>query len=159
MWGFFNTTSDNSLFVYKNQNDVLFLLVYVDNMLITRNHNEILNNFVQKLDKTFSLKDLGSIHYFLGLDVHRDSIGMYLSQSKYVLDLLNKFDMLDSAPFRTLMIAGKILSAHKGESLKNPSLYINAIGALQYLSDTKPYISYSMNKLSQFLIAPTSTHW
>lgn len=63
--------------------------------------------FIQKLDKSFSLKNLGPIHYFLGLEVHRDFSGIYISQTRYVLEVLKRFNLI-SASCPTLMVASKV---------------------------------------------------
>lgn len=89
-----------------------------------------MKEFVQKFDGVVSLKDLGPIHYFLGLEVHRDDTGAYLSQLKYVLDLLKKLSMLEVNSCPTPMVFGKILSAHKGNPMKNPTLYRSIVGAI-----------------------------
>ena len=61
--------------------------------MITRSNNKSLKTFITQLNIAFSLKDLGLLHYFLGIEVHRDASGMYLKQTKYIRDLLKKFNM------------------------------------------------------------------
>lgn len=128
----------------------IFILIYVDDILVTGNDIAYVNDFVKKLDKIFSLKDLGSLYYFLGLEVYWDEFGIYLNQTKYVVDLLAKFGMSDCALVPTPMVTGRIISSLDGELLKNPTEYRRAIGSLQYLTITRPDISFAVNKLSQF---------
>ena len=73
---------------------MIFLLVYVDNILITRNNSTLIKQVMDDLNKTFALKTLGSVGYFLGFEVHRDKSGILLTQSKYISDLLKKADLL-----------------------------------------------------------------
>jgi len=101
---------------------------------------------------------LGSIHYFLGFEAHRTSAGIYLTQSKYALDLLGKADMMDCKPSDTPMNSFNSLT-DEGEVLDNPSLYRTIIGSLQYLTYTRPDISFVVNKHSQFLSSPKQQHW
>lgn len=135
------------------------MLVYVDDIVITGNMSSELEVFLRKLNNSFSLKDLGHLQYFLGIEVFKDNTGIYLSQGKYVAELLQKVDMLNIKPSSTPMIARKPLSILDGQPLEQPMLYRSVIGALQYLSHTRPYISFAVNRLSQFLKQPTDVHW
>lgn len=81
-WGFVNTFGDNSLFVLKTEAHVLMILIYVDDILVTGNNDEILQIFVVRLNQIFALKDLGDVHYFLGIEVFRDETGFFLTQKR-----------------------------------------------------------------------------
>ncbi|KAF7838980.1 Retrovirus-related Pol polyprotein from transposon RE1 [Senna tora] len=107
---------------------------------------------------TLGWEDLGSAYYFLGIEINQSQSGMHLCQSKYVLDILKRFNMLDCAPVPTPMIIGRQYSKNEGEPLKDPTPYRQAIGSLQYLTNTRPDIAFSVNKLSQFLACPTDVH-
>ena len=98
--------------------------------------------------------------FFLGLEVARNSNGIHLSQRKYTFDLLHETRMLDCAPFSTPMVHSLRLSSEQGLLLnkEDSSSYRRLIGRLIYLTNTRPDISFSVNKLSQFVSAPTSTH-
>ena len=150
-WGFGNSKSDTSLSIFNSNGKTICLLVYVDDILLTRNDELLLNKLTSDLNKEFSLKNLGQIHYFLGIEEYRDATGLYLTQSKYV------------KPCPTPMTAGKISSGRsqeKGkEQMRNPTLYRSVIGALQHLTLIRPNISYSVNKLSQFMQSPTMMDW
>jgi len=140
-WGFQNTKSDSSLFVLRENGHIILLLIYVDDIIITRSNNKSLETFITQLNIVFSLKDLGLLHYFLGIEVHRDDGGMYLKQTKYIRDLLKKFNMEKASSCPTPMVTGKQFTA-KGELIANPTLYRQAIGALQYLTNTRPDINF-----------------
>ena len=107
----------------------------------------------------FSLKNLGNLHHFLGIEVCRDHSGLFLTQTQYIIDILSKFDMMKCKSCPTPMSTGKIISASDGSPLHNPTMYRSAVGALQYLTHTRPDIAYVVNRLSQFLTAPTNEHW
>ena len=124
-WGFKDSKVDTSLFLYSEGCNSFFLLLYVDDILITLNNPNLVTRLIHDLNFSFSLKDFGELHYFLGIEAFRDSTGLYLTWSKYILE----------------------------------KLYRNIIGALQYLTITRPEISYIVNKLSQFLHCPTDMHW
>lgn len=157
-WGFRNTKSDSSLFVLMNKDHITFLLIYVDDIIITGSNSKFLKSFITQLNVMFALKDLGSLHYFLGVEVCRDEGGLYLKQTKYIFDLLRKFNMENVTFCPTPMVTGRSLS-EEAELMKNPTIYRRAIGALQYLTNTRPDISYAVNRLSQYMQAPTALHW
>ncbi|XP_062100500.1 uncharacterized mitochondrial protein AtMg00810-like [Humulus lupulus] len=158
-WKFVNSKADSSLFFYKIDTLIILVLIYVDDIIVTSNNLEKLKQFITKLNLEFALKDLGPLHYFLGVEVYRDHTGMYLNQTKYVEELLRKNSMLHLKPCPTPMTIGKMISISDGELLENPTIYRSLIGGLQYLTHTRPDLSFAVNKLSQFLKAPTTSHW
>lgn len=86
-WAFKNTKSDSSLFIYKTQAYVLLILIYVDDILVTGNNEQRMQQFVTRLNLVFSLKDLRKIHYFLRIEVDRDERGIFFTQRKYISDV------------------------------------------------------------------------
>ncbi|PNY11875.1 hypothetical protein L195_g008495 [Trifolium pratense] len=157
-WGFQNTKSDSSLFILKEKDHITFLLIHVDDILVTGSNTKFLEAFIKQLNAVFSLKDLRKLHYFLGIEVHRDASGMYLKQSKYISDLLKKFHMEKASSCPTPMVTGKQFTV-EGEKMKDPTVFRQAIGGLQYLTHTRPDIAFSINKLSQYMSSPTVDHW
>lgn len=91
--GFKSCYSDTSLFVYNNQNITAYVLVYVDDLIVTGNSTVFISAFVNKLHQTFALKDLGDLHYFLGIQVHRTDDSLYLTQTKYITEILLRAHM------------------------------------------------------------------
>ena len=91
--------------------------------------------------------------------MYRDKFGIFLNQTKYVVDLLEKFGLSDCAPVTTPMVTGRLISSTDGELMDNPTDYRKAISSLQYLTTTRPDISFAVNKLSQFLSQPRTTHF
>ena len=86
--GFIASRVDSSLFVYHSPHGVIYLLLYVDDMVITKSNFSMMSSLIDWLAKEFSMKDLGDLHYFLGIEVARNDKGLFLSQAKYALDLL-----------------------------------------------------------------------
>jgi hypothetical protein len=99
--GFCNSHFDPSLFIFNSAQHVLFLLVYVDDIIVTGNSDNILSDFVSSLAKHFSLKDIGDLSYFLGVEVLSHKHGLLLSQCRYITDLLTRLNMLDAKPVLT----------------------------------------------------------
>ena len=158
-WGFQVSTSDSSLFIFSHDGNMIFLLVYVDDILITGNSTVLINKVMHDVNKCFALKTLGSIGYFIGFEVHRDKTRILLTQSKYISDLLKKANMAYAKSCPTPMCSSNKLARDKGHLFDQPSLYRSLIGGLQYLTLSRPDIVFQVNKLSQFLQAPTDEHW
>ena len=135
------------------------MLVYVDDILITSTNASQVNQVVKDLNKTFALKTLGSLNYFLGFEVYQDFSGLYLTQTKYVTDLFKKIAMNGAYSISTFMLFGNKLSLSQGELVEDHSLYHSTIGALQYLTMTRLDILFFVNKVSQFLHTLTIDHW
>ena len=96
---------------------------------------------------------------FLGFEALRTTTGLHLTQSKYTTDLLIKTKMHSAKPVPTPMSAALKLHAASGPAFSDPTLYRSTIGALQYLTYTRPNIAFAVNKLSQYLQQPTKLHW
>lgn len=119
----------------------------------------LIQSFITALSNRFSLKDPTDLTYFLGIEATRTSKGMHLMQRKYILDLLDRTNMTDVKPITTPMAPTPKLTLRSGTALQNPSEYRTVLGSLQYLSFTRPDISFAVNLLSQFMHAPTDIHW
>ena len=96
-FGFICNLHDLSMFVCIKGNNIIILLIYVDDMLITGNNSELLQDLLQVLNKNFKMKDMGNLSYFLGIQVQHHRNGLFLSQQKYAEDLLAVASMSDCA--------------------------------------------------------------
>lgn len=156
---FVKTESDTSLFVWKHLAVTIYVLVYVDDIIITGNHPHMIKFVINSLAEIFSLKDLGYLNYFLGVDVKQVPDGLILSQSKYILEILSELDMDNCKGVSTLMCSSVPLWVADGSPLTDATRYRGTLGKSQYLSLTRPDISHAVNKLSQFMHTPTDEHW
>jgi hypothetical protein len=86
--GFTASKSNASLFVYKDRDHVAYLLLYVDDIIVTASSRELLQLIRARLHSEFAMTDLGDLHHFLGISVKRDSSGLFLLQRQYAVDLL-----------------------------------------------------------------------
>ena len=137
---------------------IAYLLLYVDDIVLTSNTPAYHDHLITQLSIVFDLKDLGSLHYFLGLQVTRDSSSLYLNQAKYANDLLKKHNLLDSKPAKSPSCPNTRLSQHEGDPLLDPHGYRSLVGALHYLTFTRPDISFSVHQVCQYMSAPTTIH-
>lgn len=134
----------------------MYILAYVDDILITGRQLE-----KKKMDESFSLKLLGSLSYFLGIEVKRDRGGMHLNQTKYIHDLLRKTNMQDFKECRTPIGTGiryrREMNEDGGKDFEDKTMYKSVVGALQYATIIRPDITYSVNKMSWFMQEPKQT--
>ena len=130
----------------------------MDDIVLTRNTPSYLDQLIAQPSTVFDLKDLGPLHYFLGLQVTRSSFGLYLNQAKYATDLLKKHNMLDSKPAKSPSCPNTRLSLHEGDALPDPHGYKSLVGALHYLTFTRLDISFSVHQVCQYMSAPTTIH-
>ncbi|KAJ0435806.1 putative RNA-directed DNA polymerase [Helianthus annuus] len=156
--GFSCSRADPSLFIYKRDTRMMYLLVYVDDLILTGNHQPTIKSFISCLNKEFAIKDLGKLNYFLGLEVTYTQNGLFLNQSKYTLDILTRAKMLDAKPAPT-PLSTNVSFVSTGTKFSDATFYRSIVGALQYLTITRPDISYAVNQVSQFLHAPTTDHF
>ena len=146
--GFICSLAYPSLFVCHSNQGVLVLLVYVDDMLLTGSSTALVNSFVQTLSHEFSMKDLGPVHHFLGVEISHTSEGLHLSLSHYALTILERSKMLDCKPMSTPLDV-KLRPPEHSTPLADPSFYRGIDRALQYLTLTRLDLSYSVNYVSQ----------
>jgi hypothetical protein len=157
--GFTDLVNDMSLFILKHHGHLLYLLVYVDDIIIIGDDEHAVDLLVQNLAKRFSLKDLGSLTYFLGVEIQSHLHGLVLSQHRYIQDLLHRTNMSNSRPVATPLPSGPPPTLAMGELLLDPSAYHATVGSLQYMSLTQPDLSFAVIKLSQFMHKLTEEHW
>lgn len=156
--GFVQSLADPSLFIFRHNNHTIYFLLYVDDIVITGSDNKLVEQFIHVLGRDFDIKDLGPLHYFLGLQVTSHKDGLHIGQLKYAHDLLVKHDMLSSKPVSTPMSAKTTLSSVDGEILSNPRAFREIVGSLQYLTITRPDIAYAVNSISQYMSQPRTSH-
>jgi histone deacetylase 1/2 len=137
------------------------MLIYVDDIIVTGSSQEAIVALLCDLKQDFALKDLGDLHYFLGIEVRKNKEGIILSQEKYARDILARVGMLKCKPSVTPLSASEKLSKYEGDLLSpsDSTKYRSIVGALQYLTLTRPDLAFSVNKVCQFLHSPTTVHW
>ncbi|XP_019442343.1 PREDICTED: uncharacterized protein LOC109347066 [Lupinus angustifolius] len=110
------------------------------------------------MELTFKIKELGSLKYFPGLEVATSKQGLTFFQRKYALDLLSDIGFLHSKPVPTPMVKHPHLKQHDNELYSDPEFYRQLVGRLLYLTNTIPDLSFTIQQLSQFMVAPTINH-
>ena len=158
-YGFHCSAVDSSLFIFQSYSDVTILLVYVDDIILTGNSPSLLDEFMTQLDIQFSIKDLGLLHYFLGVQVQPFHGGIFLSQAKYMANLLLNTRMTGCKPSPTPMASKQPHLANHDDSFPDITEYWRIVGILQYLTLTRPDLCYAVNSVCQHMHAPTYGHF
>ncbi|XP_019178412.1 PREDICTED: uncharacterized protein LOC109173591 [Ipomoea nil] len=150
--------SDHSAFYKHSKTGIILLVVYVDDIVIIGSDTAGIASLKTFFHGQFQTKDLGTLKYFLGFVVIWSKKGIFLSQRKYVLDLLTETGKLGAKPCNTPMIPNSQLTP-EGEPFDDPERYRRLVGKLNYLIVTRPDITYSVSVVSQFMASPTVDHW
>ncbi|GJV69073.1 ribonuclease H-like domain-containing protein [Tanacetum coccineum] len=142
--------------------DTSYLLLYVDDIVLTASSKALLQQIISSLHQEFSITDLDSLNYFLGIFVTRDSSWMFLSQRKYATEILERTGMVSCNSSRTPVNTESKLG-DDGDSISDTMLYQSLAGSLQYLTFTRPDISYAVQQLfsssTTNLVAYSDADW
>ena len=157
-YGYHQSNSDHTLFLKHRQSKVTTLIVYVDDMIITGDDAEEISKLQELLSTEFEMNNLGELKYFLGIEVARSKNGMFLSQHKYVLDLLTEVRLLECKPVDTLIVQNHRLGEYSDQVSADKVRYQRLVGKLIYLSHTRLDIAYAVNVVSQFMHNPSEDH-
>jgi hypothetical protein len=148
--GYKQSNSDYSLFTLSHKDNFTALLIYADDIILSGTCVEEIQRIKSILDSSFKIKDLGTVKYFLGLEVAHSKEGISISQRKYCLDLLNDSGLLGSKPASTPLDPSVKLHNDDGKIFEDISLYRRLVGKLLYLTNTRPDIAYATQQLSSF---------
>ncbi|CAN6677253.1 unnamed protein product [Malus baccata var. baccata] len=150
--------TDPSLFVQQSTKGTVLLLLYVDDVIVTGSSSHLINQVIIALTAEFEMKDLGLLHYFLGLQISYTSEGLFVSQTKYIHELVDKVDLQDSKPCATPCLPYHQLLKDDGQPYTRPEQYQSVVGALQCLTFTRPDIAFAINQACQFVHNPMISH-
>ncbi|GJT00676.1 ribonuclease H-like domain-containing protein [Tanacetum coccineum] len=155
---FQHSKTDSSLFVFHRGSDIAYLLLYVDDIILTASSSAFLHRIIASLHSEFAMKDLGSLNYFLGISAQRSTSGLFLSQSKFAEEILERAHMQHCNPCRTPVDTESKLGSN-GDPIIDPTLYRSLAGALQYLTFTRPDISYAVQQVCLYMHDPREPHF
>jgi len=144
---FTKAKSDTSLFIYRRGDETAYLLLYVDDIVLTASSQQLLQRIISSLQQEFAMKDLGQLHHFLGVTVEPRSSGLFLHQRQYALDILEQARMTDCKPCSTPVDTQAKLSADLGDLVADPTTYRSLAGALHYLTYTRLDLTYAIQQV------------
>eukprot|EP00253_Pinus_taeda_P027305 PITA_27305 len=146
---FHRSLNDPNLYTKINkQRQIILISLYVDDMIITGNANNLIKEIKQQMSQVFEMKDLGDLHHCLGLEVWKDSGQTFLTQGKYAKTLLERFRMEQCKTAATPLQQNLKLSSDNGTKQGDATLYRQLVGSLIYLTTTRPDLAYSVSVLS-----------
>ena len=137
----------------------MIIVLYFDDLLITGSSQDEIASLKGAMNQAFSMTNLGLLSQFLGLEISQTKAGIKVHQSKYALDLLNKFKMKDCKEIKTPFLSGVKLEEADSSPMVNNTLYRKLIGCLLYLKHTRPDICYVVSVTSRFMDQPQEIHW
>ncbi|CAL1375545.1 unnamed protein product [Linum trigynum] len=156
--GFRQSRADYSLFVSHHGDSFVVALIYVDDVILTGNDDAFITTVKRRLDSDFSIKDLGPLKFFLGVEVARSPSGIVLNQRKYAMDILEDSGLTGGRPSAFPMEQHNQLALAETPPITDPGQYRRLIGRLLYLTITRPDIQYAVNFLCQFIDSPKREH-
>ncbi|GJV21096.1 putative RNA-directed DNA polymerase [Tanacetum coccineum] len=157
--GFKGSKTDPSLFIYSRGDTLLYILVYVDDTIVTGNNKGKIDNIICQLGSAFALKDLRPLNYFLGIEIVPHVSGILLSQKKYILELLQSVGHSNCNPVSSPMVTSSSLSLDDSTAFSNPVKYQQVVGSLKYVTLSRLDIAFAVNKVCQYMHALTENHW
>ncbi|GJZ73544.1 putative ribonuclease H-like domain-containing protein, partial [Tanacetum coccineum] len=151
-------TIDKTLFIKKIKNDILLVQVYIDDIIFGSTKKSLSTEFEQLMHKTFQTSSMGKLAFFLGLQVEQRKDGIFLSQDKYVYDILKKFGFSNVKTASTPMETQKPLSKDVDGTDVDVHLYRSMIGSLMYLTSSSPDIMFVVCACSRFQVQQKASH-
>jgi hypothetical protein len=145
--GFIEAKSDTSLFIFHRGSDTVYLLLYVDDIILTVSNMELLRRTISTLQREFVMKDVEPLHHFLDITVERHLDGLFLHQRTYTLDILKRAVMIDCKPCMTPVDLQEKLADDSGPPVADASQFRSIPGALQYLTFIRPDIAYVVQQI------------
>jgi hypothetical protein len=155
---FVEAKSDTSLFVFQRGSDIAYLLLYVDDIVLTASSPALLRRIISALQQEFSMKDLGVLHHFLGMHVQPSGDGLLLSQKQYMVELLDRAGMSECKPCLTPVDTNLKVATADGVPVTDTLDFRSLAGALQWLTFTRPDIAYAVQQVCLHMHDPREPH-
>ncbi|GKD87293.1 putative ribonuclease H-like domain-containing protein [Tanacetum coccineum] len=149
---------DKTLFIKRDRKDIMLVQVYVDDIIFGSTKTSMVKEFEELMQKEFTMSSMGELTFFLGLQVKQSTAGIFISQDKYVKDILNKFDFRTIKPATTPIEAHKALGKDEEGEDVDVHLYRSMIGCLMYLTASRPDIMFVVCLCARFQVTPKVSH-
>lgn len=158
--GFQRSDREPTLYAKRSgKGDFLMVCLYVDDMIFAGSSQVLVDEFKKQMKTEFDMTDLGSLKFFLGLEVTQGEDGIFLKQELYAKELLKKFGMINCSPVMTPLQTNEKLINCDGDTPANPTSYRSLVGGLIYLTHTRPDITFAVSVVSRFMENPSQTHF
>ncbi|KAK2359506.1 putative mitochondrial protein [Trifolium repens] len=156
--GFVKGQVDNTLFKKTLKKDILIVQIYVDDIIFGSTNATLCKNFSKMMQDEFEMSMMGELKFFLGIQINQTEKGTFIHQSKYIKDLLKKFNLEDCKPMNTPMHPTLSLGIEESEGKVDQKLYRGMIGSLLYLTASRPDILFSVCLCARFQSDPRESH-
>ncbi|GJY77204.1 putative ribonuclease H-like domain-containing protein [Tanacetum coccineum] len=156
--GFRRGTIDKTLFIKKNKSDIMLVQVYVDDIIFGSTTQSMCTEFEDCMHKRFQMSSMGELTFFLGLQVKQQPEGIFISQDKYVADILKKFDFCSIKTATTPIESNKPLVKDEDGVDVDVHIYRSMIGSLMYLTASMPDIMFAVCACARFQVTPKASH-
>ncbi|GJV26665.1 putative ribonuclease H-like domain-containing protein [Tanacetum coccineum] len=156
--GYRRGTIDKTLFIKKDKHDIILVQVYVDDIIFGSTKKSWCDEFEALMKGRFQMSSMGELTFFLGLQVKQKEDGIFISQDKYVAEILKKFDFVSVKTASTPIETQKPLVKDEEASDVDVHLYRSMIGSLMYLTASRPDIMFAVCACSRFQVTPKTSH-
>ncbi|GJV73061.1 putative ribonuclease H-like domain-containing protein [Tanacetum coccineum] len=156
--GYKRGTIDKTLFIRRNKKDIMLVQVYVDDIIFGSTNKSWCDEFEALMQSRFQMSSMGELTFFLGLQVKQNKGGIFISQDKYVAEILKKFDLVNVKAAITPMETKMPLTKDEEAFDVDVHLYRSMIGSLMYLTASRPDIMYAVCVCSRFQVTPKTSH-
>ena len=159
-YGFRRSPSETSLYIkQEKEGNILIVCLYVDDLIYTGTNPISVEKFKQSMMNQFEMTDLGLMKYFLRIQVQQSKGKIFISQEKYVDDLLKKYRMVNCNPTSTPLVINKKLKLEDDNPKVNVHMYHSLVRSLMYLTHTRPDLAYPCSLIARFQVAPSTLHF
>jgi hypothetical protein len=155
--GFVGAHSDTSLFIYQHGSNMTYLLFYVDDIVLTASSDQLLHRIISTLTTEICMKDMGPLHHFLGMPMTSHNGGLFLSQRRYMLEILEQAEMTDCKPCATPVDTSSKVSTNS-PPVSDVTHYRGLAGPLQHLTFTRLDIAYDVQQVCLYMLDPCEPH-
>ncbi|GJQ99846.1 putative ribonuclease H-like domain-containing protein [Tanacetum coccineum] len=156
--GYKRGTIDKTLFIKRDKKDIMLVQVYVDDIIFGSTNKSWCDEFEALMKSRFQMSSMGELTFFLGLQVKQNKVGIFISQDKYVAEILKKFDLVNVKAAITPMETKVPLTKDEEAFDVDVHLYRSMIGSLMYLTASRPDIMYAVCVCSRFQVTPKTSH-
>eukprot|EP00253_Pinus_taeda_P003704 PITA_03704 len=157
--GFEKCEGEPTLYIKEKDGKILIVVLYVDDVIFIGNDDYLIVNFKIVMKEEFEMTDMGLLRYFLGIEVEQNGNWIFISQAKYVNEVMERFNMQERKAAITPTVMGLKLSKEDNNKDFDPSLYKSIVGSLMYLTTTRPDIMHVVSLISRFMERPNKAHW
>jgi hypothetical protein len=156
--GFRKGNIDSNLYIKEENDSLIIVEIYVDDIIFGSDDDRLNKQFAKSMHKEFEMSMLGEMKFFLGLQITQSDKGISISQTKYINEMLKKFQMEDSKPVGTPMVTGCKLSKFDDTEDIDQIMYISMIGSFLYATATRPDIMHAVCQVDRFKASPKTSH-